>query len=251
MNTVKYDYQSLLEADAVHIWQGRAPDEMDPADLLLLSDQELRVVERRSEQAGARYASAHAALRRILAGYLDVAPDAIRLGRRPCPRCEHPEHGRPRVDWPETGLDFNLSRSGPHWLLAVVAGRQVGVDIEDSRHLDLHGSSALVMSDSELERLAAAGSDEARSEVFFRCWTRKEAVVKACGVGIITDLRSIDVRLTERGPVTVTHVEPSGPDTWTVQDLPVAAPLFAAVAQEAGSTGPVVLRRVDEGVLSS
>ncbi|MFC8669862.1 4'-phosphopantetheinyl transferase family protein [Streptomyces sp. NPDC057199] len=241
------EYHTLLDTGAVHIWHGRSPDLLDPGDAALLSDEELVVVRRRSRDVGTRYAGAHAALRRILARYLGTPPQAIEFGRMPCPRCEHPEHGRPRVISLDTGLDFNLSRSGPHWILAVTAEGQIGVDLEDARSLDIDGSSELVMSDSELRHLRGRPTRAARTAVFFRCWTRKEAVVKASGVGIVADLRAVDVRPRSEGPVLVRHEEPTGPSDWLVQDLPAAPHLFAALAREAVRTGPVVLRGTEDG----
>ncbi|MFE0805765.1 4'-phosphopantetheinyl transferase family protein [Streptomyces sp. NPDC058812] len=236
------EFERLRTQDAVHVWRGRAPDALLPEDTALLSAAELGIVRRRSPQAAVRYAGAHAALRRVLARYLGEPPERIRLGRQPCPRCRHPEHGRPRIDWPPSGLDFNLSRSGGHWLLAVVADHQVGADVEDGRTVDVQGSSAIVLTDDELAHMRAQPTEELRLAAFFHCWTRKEAVVKASGVGIVADLRTIEVRPADDGPVRVTHAEPNGPDTWTVQNLPVGPGLFAALAREAGSTGPVLLR---------
>ncbi|MFF0091750.1 4'-phosphopantetheinyl transferase family protein [Streptomyces canus] len=239
-------YEQLRDHDAVHIWRGRAPDTLAPDATDLLSDDEAAMVRRLPEPAAARYAAAHAAVRRVLSGYLGVPPREVVLGRRPCPRCAHPEHGRPRIDWPPTDLDFNLSRSGPHWLLAVVVGHQVGVDLEDDRSLDVEGASRFVMSASELTHILSAPGGPARTHAFFRCWTRKEAVVKAIGVGIITDLSAVDVQPAADGPVLVAHAEPTGPDTWVVQDLPVTDGVFAALAREAGATGPVVFRHYDQ-----
>ncbi|MFE6763985.1 4'-phosphopantetheinyl transferase family protein [Streptomyces sp. NPDC057689] len=232
----------LRARDAVHVWRGRTPDVLLAEDIALLSTAELDVVRRRSQQAAVRYAGAHAALRRILCRYLGAPPESIRLGRQPCPRCEHPDHGRPRIDWPPSGLDFNLSRTGAHWLLAVAADQQVGADIEDGRSVDIHGASTIVLTGDELAHMRAQPTEELRLDAFFRCWTRKEAVVKASGVGIVADLSALDVRPADDGPVRVTHVEPNGPDTWTVQSLPAGPGLFAALAREAGSTGPVLLR---------
>ncbi|MEV5016086.1 4'-phosphopantetheinyl transferase family protein [Streptomyces sp. NPDC053780] len=240
-------YEVLKDSDAVHIWYGRAPDGPAPADTGPLSEEESRAVRRLPEPAAARYAAAHVAVRRVLSGYLGVPPGDVVLGRQPCPRCAHARHGRPRVHWPPTDLDFNLSRSGPRWALAVVTGRQVGVDLEDGRPLDVDGASRFVMSASELAHVRAAPDDTARSHAFFRCWTRKEAVVKAIGVGIVTDLGAIDVRPAEDGPVLVRHTEPTGPDTWLVEDLPRIGGAFAALARQAGGTGPVVLRRYPDG----
>ncbi|MDQ1026934.1 4'-phosphopantetheinyl transferase [Streptomyces umbrinus] len=239
-------YEHLRDHEAVHIWRGRAPDVLAQRDTDLLSDEERRMVRRLPDPAAARYAAAHTALRRVVAGYLDVPPRDLVVGRRPCPRCAHPRHGRPRVDWPPTDLDFNLSRSAAHWLLAVVVGHQVGVDLEDDRSLDVDGASKLVLSASELVHVRSGADETTRAHAFFRCWTRKEAVVKASGVGIITDLTAVDVQPALDGPVVVTHAEPTGPDTWLVQDLPVVDGVFAALAREATATGPVVAQSYED-----
>jgi 4'-phosphopantetheinyl transferase len=251
------EYDKLRVTGAVHVWRDRASDVLDPVDAALLSDEELGVMRRRPVLAGIRYAGAHAAVRRVLSAYLAVPPGTIRFGRWPCPRCADPSHGRPRILWPHTGLEFNVSRSGPYWALAVAADHQVGIDLEDGRHLDIEGASALVMSDAELVHMRAQRERSGSLAVFFRCWTRKEAVVKASGVGVIADLRTVDVGPHLTGSVVVSHTETTGPGTWLVQDLPtlpgpVAAPqLFCALAREAGSVGPVIVRGAEEGVLIS
>ncbi|MFG2877351.1 4'-phosphopantetheinyl transferase family protein [Streptomyces sp. NPDC048337] len=235
-------YRTLRETDAVHVWQGEASDLPEPGAMELLSEDERALAARRSQRAGTRYANIHAEVRRILARYLETGPREIRLGRQHCPRCPDPSHGRPQVVWPPTGLDFNLSRSGRHWLLAVAADRQIGVDIEDPRLLDdFTGTSLFVMSEEELRYLNGLPDEEARTEAFFRGWTRKEAVVKASGVGIVADLSTVDVQPRRTSPVVVHHAEPRGPDTWVVQDLPLGPDRYAALAREADSTGPVIL----------
>ncbi|MEU2426296.1 4'-phosphopantetheinyl transferase superfamily protein [Streptomyces sp. NPDC007851] len=239
MNAVAH--ASLRDDGAVHVWHGRAPDALGPDDTALLSDEETRKARRLPATASLRYAAAHAAVRRVLAGHLGVPPRDLVLGRHPCPRCAHPRHGRPRIDWPPTDLEFSLSRSGPHWLLAVGAGQRLGVDLEGGRPLDVEGASRLVLSASELAHLRAAPDDTARRHAFFRCWTRKEAVVKAVGVGIATDLDGVDTRPAD-DPVLVTCAEGTGPGSWLVQDLPMPEGVFAALAREAGRAGPVVFR---------
>lgn len=244
-------YERLRDRDAVHIWRGRATDALAPGGTDPLSEEERHKVRRLPDPAAVRYAAAHAALRRVLSHYLAVPPGEVVLGRRPCPRCAHPRHGRPRIEWPHTDLDFNLSRSGPHWLLAVVAGHRVGVDLEGDRSLDVDGASELVMSARELAHVCSRPDESARTRAFFRCWTRKEAVVKAIGVGIVTDLRAVDVQPRQDGPVLVDHTEPNNSGTWLVQDLPMADGLFAALAHEAGAAaGPVEIHRYEELVPS-
>jgi 4'-phosphopantetheinyl transferase len=235
-------YRSLRENDAVHLWQGRARDEPDPGELALLSEEERAIAARRPAPVGTWYAHAHAEVRRILAGYCNADPRELRMGRWPCPRCPDPAHGRPRLLFPRTGLDFNLSRSGPYWLLAVAAERPVGVDLETARALDdIWNTSLVVMSRAELRHLASLPDDGTRTAAFYRAWTRKEAVAKASGVGVVADLSTIDVRPHLAGPVAVRHVEPRGPDLWLVRDLPIGPDRYAALAREPQATGPVLL----------
>ncbi|MEU8961053.1 4'-phosphopantetheinyl transferase superfamily protein [Streptomyces sp. NPDC048491] len=239
-------YERLRDHGAVHIWRDRASDVFVPGDADLLSEEELQNVRRLPDTAAVRYAAAHVALRRVLSHYLGVPPREVVLGRRPCPRCAHPRHGRPRIDWPPTDLDFNLSRCGAQWLLAVVFGHQIGIDLEDSRGLDIGGVSKLVMSAQELAYARSRLDERARTTAFFRCWTRKEAVVKAIGVAIITDLSEVDVRPAEDGPVRVISEEMNSPDTWLVQDLPMVDGVFAALARVAAAAGPVELHRYED-----
>ncbi|MCY0941348.1 amino acid adenylation domain-containing protein [Streptomyces antarcticus] len=235
----------LGESGAVHIWHGRVTDVPDPADIDLLDDEELRVFRARLPPLDAHYAGAHAAVRRILADdYLGGSPAAIRFGRHACARCGDPTHGRPRIMAPATRLELNLSRSGPYWVCAVTAGGQVGVDIERHARLDVEGAAEFVLSDEELAGLRATGSEREREEVFLRAWTRKEAVLKAVGVGIFADLRHVDVAPLRSGPVRVEHDEPGLSGSWVIEDVPLGPGLSAAVAQPARRPGPVVLRGI-------
>jgi len=238
-------YELLREQDAVHVWRGRAADAPGPDGTGPLSDEEAHKARRLPAPASARYAAAHTALRRVLSEYLGVPPREVVLGRHPCPRCTRARHGRPRIDRPPVDLEFSLSRSGPHWLLAVTAGHPVGVDLEDDRPLDVGGAATFVLSAAELAHVGSAPDDTARRRAFLRCWTRKEAVVKAIGVGIATDLREVDVRPADDGPVLVPRTE--GPGPWLVRDLPMPDGMFAALAREtAGPAGPAVFRRYEE-----
>ncbi|WP_326678085.1 4'-phosphopantetheinyl transferase family protein [Streptomyces sp. NBC_01237] len=242
MSTTEREYRALWDSGGTHVWQGTTHGAPPGADLRLLSAAERTVMRRRPPAEGQRYAGAHIAVRRVLARYLEVPPAGIRFGTKPCPWCADPDHGRPVVIGPPTALDFNLSHAGPHWALAVTTSGQVGVDVEDGRSGNPAGAASLVMSPSELAHLDGLLDDGARQAAFLRCWTRKEAVVKAIGTGITADLKALEVRPEHPGPLVVHGGEPSGGDDWLVQDLPSERGLFVALARPAGSTGPVLLR---------
>jgi 4'-phosphopantetheinyl transferase len=123
----------------------------------------------------------------VLGGYLGSAPEAVRF--------EYGERGKPRLA--EGGLEFNVSHSGELALAAVTAGVEVGVDVEAVRGMeDALRISERFFSAAERVVLAACPAAE-RDAAFFRCWTRKEAYVKAVGDGIALGLDRFDVSLDE------------------------------------------------------
>jgi len=92
------------------------------------------------------------------------------------------------LDDPRPGLSFNLSHSIQTCVLAVSAGGEVGIDTEprgpvaDRDLLVQH-----VFTAEERDAFNAVPLDK-RDDFFMRCWTRKEAMMKAVGVGLLYEL---------------------------------------------------------------
>ncbi len=84
---------------------------------------------------------------------------------------------------------FNISHSGNKVLVAV-SNDPVGIDIEQVKNTELEMLAAAVFSSQELHLFRTAGNS---SHMFYQLWTRKEALLKNVGVGLLDDLRSIDV----------------------------------------------------------
>jgi hypothetical protein len=82
-------------------------------------------------------------------------------------------------------------------LLAVAQDRPVGVDVERIREVsDVLGIADAHFSAVERRRLRSLPPAERRA-AFIRCWTRKEAVLKASGEGLGLRLDSFDVDRTD------------------------------------------------------
>jgi 4'-phosphopantetheinyl transferase len=134
-----------------------------------------------------RYQIGHGALRAILAGYLGCGPADVEFASGP--------RGKPYLAGP--GPHFNLSHSGKLALIGI-ANFELGLDLEKVRRLDsLTEIARKHFSASEFAALDALQGD-ARELAFYRCWTRKEAYIKAVGEGLSMPLDIFDVSLDEQ-----------------------------------------------------
>ena len=124
---------------------------------------------------------------------------------------------------------FNLTHGRRHEAVAVVIGANVGIDVEEFAPPDRDGVAETVLSDDEYAAYLAIPST-GRDTAFLRAWTRKEAVLKAAGVGFLVEPRGFAVGVADEPLVVPAGAGglPGGP--WTVIDLPGAVP--AAVAGE-------------------
>ncbi|MFE6667976.1 4'-phosphopantetheinyl transferase family protein [Streptomyces sp. NPDC057697] len=221
--------------DGVVVQYGRSTGRVAPSDLGLLSPEEHgRVAAFRDPLRSVYFAAAHAGVRRCLAGILECDPAEIRFGRRPCAGCGRVRHGRPRIDRPRTRWEFSLSRSGPYWVCAAAEGVRVGVDLERVRPMDVSSLAHSVLSAGERRHLGDV-APQFRAVEFLRCWTRKEAVVKASGIGIEAELGTIEVSPGQACARVNHRVTGCEFDSWSVTDLPTRTDLVSAIAVPACS----------------
>ena len=176
----------------VHVWQLDLRDMGADATSLLDAAETERAQRFVYAHDWRRYVAAHAWLRRILGAYLGVPPQQLRFatGAYGKPVLLQGPHGAGQA-----ALCFNLSHSKDLALIAVSAGMEVGVDIEAVRD-DLPGPdlAAGVLSAAELEELAQCDAPD-HATTFVACWARKEACLKALGVGLGLEPRGLNVGL--------------------------------------------------------
>lgn len=126
-----------------------------------------------------------------------------------------------------------MSHSHLRALFAFTRDREIGVDVEHIRpHADLEDIAQRFFSPRETVVLTRAPV-ELKREVFFSCWVRKEAFIKARGLGLSLSLDSFDVLSVPGRPVL------SGGDSvtnrevfWAISDLSVDPGYMAALATE-------------------
>jgi 4'-phosphopantetheinyl transferase len=184
---------------------------------------------RRSD--GARYVSAHGALRIILAHYTDIDPRRFLFVLGP--------HGKPAIDRRLKLPDFrfNLSHSGDKAVIAVTLGREVGIDIEriEPSRADI-AIAERFFSPREIAALLDLPEKD-REHGFFACWTRKEAYIKGRGDGLSVPLSDFDVSLALDEPPALlgSRIDPSDPRRWRLYDVPVEEGYVASLAAECPS----------------
>jgi 4'-phosphopantetheinyl transferase len=169
-----------------------APEIVDSGTRLLSSEERSRAHRIARNDLYREFVVTRSAVRLLLASYIGCAPDKLRLvtGR----------YGKLAVDEVGAGIEFNVSHSHGLALICLSRDRHVGVDLEYIRNMsDLDLMIALALTTGEQ---AAISADPEPLETFFRCWVRKEAIVKAAGVGLSASLRDVDVT-TSDGPVKV------------------------------------------------
>jgi 4'-phosphopantetheinyl transferase len=180
-------FPGTIAPDEVHLWAWS----LQPADRdlsghlkILDSNEQERVRRFHFASDAERYAIAHGNLRRILGAYLNLAPEKL------CFRTN--QFGKPELA-DETSLKFSLSHCKSVAVLAAGHTLPLGVDVEDLKPMEPEVSGRY-FSPAEL-----AGLQELQGEAwlagFYRCWTRKEAILKAEGVGLSRALDSFDVSL--------------------------------------------------------
>jgi 4'-phosphopantetheinyl transferase len=171
---------------------------------------------------------AHGVLRLLLGQYLDAEANELQFVIN--------EFGKPALAQhpQEAHLHFNLAHSGEIALYAFAYDRQVGIDIEYMRKLVDYGEVAAHFFSSYECAVLRALPDSLREEAFFRCWTRKEAYIKARGTGLSQRLDEFDVSLAPSEPAALLadRSDPQAPEQWSLCTLAPGNSYAGALAVE-------------------
>ena len=165
-------------------------------------------------------------LRQLLAQYLGTKPEALRL--------TYGAYGKPVLngEYKNSRLRFNMSHSHEVALFAFAEDRELGVDVE---HIRADFASEEIarrfFSRREVETFNAIPKDE-QVAAFFRCWTRKEAYIKAIGKGLSQPLDQFDVTLAAEQPAALLWASEDDPSRWFMCNLEVGSGYAGALAVE-------------------
>ena len=195
------------------------------ADLLSPEERD-RAARFRFDRDRHRFIVCRGSLRELLAATLHLAPARVPF--------VYGSFGKPMIDGSDTR--FNVSHSHDMAMIAITRGREVGCDIE---RIDPSFSEEQIperfFSPYEVATLRALPLGD-QCDAFFRCWTRKEAYIKACGMGVSLELNSFDVTLAPDEPATLLR----GAEGWSLHavDAPVGYAAALVLADQSGITMP-------------
>ncbi len=216
----------VLSGNEIHVWRARL--DLDTQLLgrmraILADDEQARAGRFHFDRDRNHFIACRGILRELLGSYLDGSPASLRFN--------YGAFGKPvlcAADSPSP-IRFNVAHSNGLALLAFAPGCEIGIDLESIR-ADFAGDEIAqhYFSKKELTELRAL-PETMRTEGFFQCWTRKEAYIKARGLGLQIPLQSFSVSLT---PGRAERLESEDASRWMLRSVDVGPNFAGAIVGE-------------------
>jgi len=171
---------------------------------------------------------AHSILRILAGRYTKTDPSALRFAPN--------DYGKPALAWPDLqpALQLNISHSANLVLCAFAWQRHLGVDVEYMRTgIEYEGLAEYCFSPFEQETLKGLPAEQ-KHQAFYNCWTRKEAYIKARGMGLSLPLALFDVSLLPGSSAVLlqSREDPHEVGRWSMRNLAPGTDYVGALAVE-------------------
>lgn len=219
-----------LGSEQIHVWRiNLAPSKSRMAiyEQTLSLDEQERAARFRKVKDRERFILARGSLRAILSHYLETAPQQLRF--------VYGEQGKPALEIGlHKGLHFNMAHSESLALLAVARDCEVGIDVEAMQtDFDVESIARLYFTPQESAVICAAPVNK-KHEIFFTCWSLKEAYSKACGSGLSESFGQLELLpvATPTGTTFEYTTKIEETSRWRSYKLPTLAGYAAALVVE-------------------
>ncbi|NTS39487.1 4'-phosphopantetheinyl transferase superfamily protein [Flavisolibacter sp. BT320] len=168
----------------IHVWRAPLhPLQFSPDDYLqeLPPDEKQRAARFVQTEDRNRFLLGRKMLRSLVGYFYGTPPESVKI--------KTGSNGKPFLSTnEERPIFFNLSHAG-HWVLLSMGLSESGVDVEAINHIDSpEDLFAACLSPEEQEALQEAPD---KRQLFCTYWTRKEALLKATGIGLVDELTAI------------------------------------------------------------
>jgi 4'-phosphopantetheinyl transferase len=217
--------------DSVQVWAVRLDDagvDLERGRELLSPYERERAARFRFDIHRRRYLVAHIALHTILSRCLGIEPGHLSF--------DLGANGKPRLPQAlaPSGVEFNLSHSNEMALIAVTRGDEVGVDIEHAReNFEFQEVAERFFTAKEVAAMRGLPAALQR-QAFYKCWTSKEAFLKAKGTGLSGALDEVEISLDGDEQV---RIDAKVPNWWLCELAPIAG--YEAALVSAGAPIPI------------
>jgi 4'-phosphopantetheinyl transferase len=218
-------------ADEVHVWAAaldRPADEVARLARCLSEEERDRAGRFRHAPSRVEFIVARSLLRVLVGQCLGLAPCDVRFAQT--------ARGKPCLAFPDrVAVSFNVSHSHGLALFALTGMGEVGVDLERVRPFsDEMGLAERFFTPRESAALRAQDA-QGRLETFFRLWTRKEAYLKAHGLGLSFGLERVEVSHAPDDPSHIVHIDGDSRAAagWSLRTLAPAPGYVGALALQA------------------
>ena len=218
-----------LQSGEVHVWRvdlEQTDDVVKRFRTTLDADELQRASRFHFERHHRAFVVGRGFLRDVLGRYLQSKPQELEFA--------YGAYGKPALigEHKDTKLRFNMSHSNSIGLLAITEEHVIGVDVEHIRaDFATEEIAQRFFSRCEVDVFNTLAKEE-QVAAFFRCWTRKEAFIKATGKGLSQALDGFDVTLGPGVKAELLRAEDDDASRWSLCDIDVGEDYAAALAVE-------------------
>lgn len=180
---------TIKSADNIHCYIGNTgnlyPELFKQKNILSATELE-RFNSFKHNPSAKTYLCAHVSLRLVLSQHLQSMPQKIKIA--------FPHGGKPQIM--NFQIDFNISHSKNNFIIGLTntPDIHIGVDIEERKSIDAIDDIMLsYFHYDEREYINNASDITEKHFRFLEIWTRKEALLKMTGHGLVNNLNDINV----------------------------------------------------------
>jgi 4'-phosphopantetheinyl transferase len=205
-----------------------------------LSEVELaRAAQLKIEERRRRFLFYRWAIRRGLAQYAGITPQAVPLGVLPSgkPYWMEPIHG--------VQLSFNHAHTKQLGVLAVTSTGEVGIDVEQATTEMKYGALATEALSEVEARVFATLPDLLQAEYVLRHWTCKEAFLKGLAIGLAVSPANVTIKgIDSVEPQVLCDLADCRPTEWQMSSWSPQPACWAAVAYRGAGRLVIVQRNL-------
>jgi 4'-phosphopantetheinyl transferase len=219
-----------IASEEVHIWQAdlNLPwPKIEQLQQTLSPDEQKRADRYQFDRDRQHFIASRGILRQILSNYVNSHPSKLEF--------TYSQKGKPSLvtnNYPgeQEKLEFNLSHSHGRALYAIACHRNIGIDLEYIRPVEVQNLAKRFFCPAEYHALIQLPKPQ-QETAFFHTWTCKEAYLKATGEGIV-GLEQVEVSIHCDRPAKIIKIagNSQAASSWQLEKIAVNSGYMAALA---------------------